>query len=176
MPFASLGRGRRVRRTLFQLLTWGLVGAERSLRSPVRRKMLDIIMAERGITVRDLARRAGTTWPNAKYHVVRLENAGLVRSIVLGRRRLVFSADDMTGADVAEARMLLAQPSARRIAAFLVDHPGVGLAELLAGTGLSQRAVYYHLKKFLDAGLVEHSNEARYRGLRPTPLLYRALL
>lgn len=141
----------------------------------MRRRVLEIVAARPGISVREIARRAETTWPNAKYHVMRLEQAGLVGTRLVGRQRVVFALDQALEG-VIEARALLAEPTARRIALYVIDHPGGSIADVIRATGDSQRVVYYHLKRFIEAGLVEHSNEARYRGIRPTPLLFRAMV
>jgi len=149
--------------------------ASHVLRSPMRRKIYEAIVTRPGISIRDLARRVGTTWPNAKYHVIRLETAKLVETRTVGRLRVTFASGEAYEGLV-EARAMLAEPTARRIAIYVVEHPGESLAQIMKGTGGSQRVIYYHLKRLIDAGLVEHSNAARYRGIEPTPLLLRALV
>jgi len=139
-----------------------------------RRRVLELIEARPGISIREIARRLETTWPNAKYHASRLQASGQINTRVLGRHRVCFPtsiADSM----VVEARALLAEPTARRVAVFVTHHPGGGVQDVVRGTQLSQRVVYYHLKRLLEAGLVEHSNESRYGGLRPSATLFHAL-
>lgn len=146
-----------------------------AIASGTARRIYELVAARPGISIRTLARLTSTTWPNAKYHVLRLESAGLVASRVVGRRRVCYVADDAS-AEVVEARGILAEPAARALAIHIAEHPGQSLAQIVAETGVSQRAAYHHLKRFMDRGLVMHSDEARYRGLVATALLYNALV
>lgn len=140
----------------------------------MRRRAYEAIAAKPGLSVRALARKLDTTWPNAKYHVLRLERAGLVASRIVGRRRICYVADEHSD-EVIEARGILAEPTAQALAAYIAANPGRSLAEIVTQTRVSQRVAYHHLKRFIERGLVAHSDEARYRGLVPTAVLYNAL-
>ena len=145
------------------------------LSSPVRLNVYRLIVSKPGISLREIAETLGTTWGNVKYHTMRLEAAGLVGTRVAGRRRLCFPRSRAEDALV-EARAILREPTARRIALYLVDHPGASIARVIAETGESQRVVYYHVKRFVEAGLVTPSDGGTYRALVPTGELYSALL
>lgn len=146
-----------------------------SLNEPSTRDKIEAaIRARPGITIRELARKAGTTWPNAKYHAVRLEMAGIIGTRAVGRHRVCFPVSGFDE-DLLKARAMLEEPTARKIALYLVEHQGIDRRQVMEGTQTSQRVAYYHLKRFLDMRLLEHANDELYGGLRPTTLLYNAL-
>ena len=163
-----------MRAGIFEALAGAVVLRPDLLATPIRRQILDLIASRPGSSIRALARLTSTTWPNVKYHVLRLEGAGLVSTRLVGRRRVCFVADDASP-DLVEARGILAEPTARALALHIAAHPGQSLARIVAEVGVSERVAYYHLKRFLDHGLVEHAPDARYRGLVATATLYHAL-
>lgn len=144
------------------------------LSSPARLALYQQIVKRPGISLHELARRAGVTWANARYHTLRLEAAGLIRTRVVGRRRLCFLQEEGQE-DLVEARALLDEPTARLLAVYFVDHPGASIVRAIRETGMSQRAVYHHVKRFVEAGLLAKADDRSYRGLVPTSRLYSAL-
>lgn len=146
----------------------------RILSSPARLAIYQQIVKRPGISLHELARRAGVAWANARYHTLRLESAGLVRTRVVGRRRLCFLHEE-GDEDLLDARALLDEPAARAVAAYFVANPGVSIARAIQDTGMSQRAVYHHVKRFVEAGLLAKAEDGSYRGLAPTARLYSAL-
>ena len=146
-----------------------------ALASPARMRLFRIVSANPGLTLRQLATRAGATWGTTKYHVMRLEAAGLVTTVAVAGKRVCLPADAALGAPV-QARAMLAEPTARMIAIFLVAHPGTSIARIIEGTGLSKRAAYYHVKKLIEHGLARLEPGFGYRRLHPTPALYDALV
>lgn len=165
---------RRLGRGLRYLLV-GLVDGPHVLASPVRLRILIIIQDKPGITLREIATRIQLSWATTKYHVLRLETAGHVRTVAIGGRRVCLPREG-DGPLVVAGRALLAEPSARRIAAFLAAHPGAGVGRVIEETGFSQRVVYHHVKRLVDHGLARPEPGYGYRRLHPTPALYEALV
>ena len=144
------------------------------LASPQRMSLLRLILARPGISLREASRQLQMNWATVTYHAMRLESAGLIQSRTVGRHRICYP---MGNADegLVEARGILSEATARRIAAFIVEHPGTRISEVIRGTGESQRVVYYHLKRLVDAGLLSMSERGRYRGLVATSKMYAAI-
>lgn len=108
----------------------------------------------------------------AQYHIRRLEDAGRVHTIVIGRRRLVFPGPLKSLLDEhAHAHALLRGSSAHAIARAVIENPACSVLHLIALTGESPRSVYYHLKRLRDAGLIGSGSQRRYLQVVPTPLL-----
>lgn len=136
--------------------------------------MYDVIQAEPGISVSQLARRAGVYWTAATFHVGQLERGGLVRSVLGGRRRALF-ATKIPQNIPPDAPALLAEPSCRQVAEAIIDRPGMRVCELCERLGMSERAVYHHVKRLTGAGLIVSSKPRGYFQLSPTEALLALL-
>lgn len=115
-----------------------------------------------------IARATGLYWTTVAFHVARLTASGDVRTVRGGRYRMLFPRGD----DVAtnEQRALLAEPSCRRVALAILAGPGLRIADIRARTGLSERAVYHHVKRLVEFGLVTRRTTG-YRALEAAPRL-----
>ena len=167
-------------REVLQGLTGGFIvglarhrGEAHVLSSPQRLAMYRLVLSKPGISLQELSRRLDTTWGSAKYHSVRLEAAGLIGTRVVGRHRVCFPVD-ASDEDLVDARGILAEPTARLIAGYILEHPGASIARVIADTRESQRVVYYHVKRFAETGLVDVGTRRGYRGLHPTAKLHAA--
>lgn len=128
------------------------------------------ILAHPGSSVSEIARRVDMFWTSVALHVAHLERAGLVRAIRAGRRRVVFPRTPLAlegGPDLA----LLSEPSCLAVARAIVAHPDRRVWEIGEITSMSERAVYHHVKRLIDAGLVGKRGTSAFRGLRPTDRL-----
>lgn len=119
-------------------------------RSPARRRVLELIRAQPGISVAEVARFAGLVWTSTASHVEELARVGLVHTVRVGRRRVVFPAG---AAHEAPRSTPLAEPSCRRVALALVESSGSRVRDLRDITGMSGRAVHHHLQRLVGAGL-----------------------
>lgn len=117
-----------------------------------------------------LAMRVGIQSSSVAYHLRRLEEAGLVHRRVVGRRRLTFPGQ-FRGNRKVEGFAILRHPTARRIASQLVASPGSDFSVIMSSTGVSSRALYHHLKRLKNAGLVDVESAWGYRDLRATQAL-----
>lgn len=142
--------------------------------SEARRRVHDLIVQRPGLTVSELARATSTNWTAAAYHVGQLARAGLIRTLKSGRSRLLFPTS-MTLDVVHEACGLLAESSCVRVAQAIIEHPGRRVWEICEITNMSERAVYHHVKRLVDSGLVTTAVGRSYRGLCATPLLHGAV-
>lgn len=136
----------------------------------VRERLLREVRDHPGLSLSELMTRLGIGWGTLHHHATALEAQRLVRIETAGRRRLVFPAGQSPMV-AAEARGLVYGGPARRIALALRDRPGQSILELCERTGNSPRAVYYHVKRLLEGGLLRSSSSTRHSDLEPTPLL-----
>lgn len=143
--------------------------ADPVLASPARLRIYEVIRRRPGISMSELAREVGAFWTSAGIHVARLESAGLVRSLRVGRRRVLVSAD------LPELHLpfpaVLSEPACRVVALAIARNPGLRVWELGELTHMSDRAVYHHVKRLADTGLIESIRPSGYRGLTATPEL-----
>lgn len=148
---------------------------ERAAATLARRELLTAIARRPGVTLAELRHDVPLGWGTLYHHIAHLENEGLVRTLVAGRRRIVLPAGVEEPEEASVARALLRGATAERVARFVADHPGTRVADVAAGVGESERVAYYHLRQLLDAGLVVSSSSMRRFGLRASPLLERLL-
>lgn len=149
-------------------------GAARS-RSPspspgLRERILGIVSANPALTTAELTRRLLVPAPLVHYHASRLEAQGMLVRRRYGRHVRLFPAD-WSWDSVDEDMAIVQEPSALKIARLIVEHPGIGLPEVVERSGESARVVYLHVKRFRDAGLVAAPG-ARHLGLLASPRLY----
>ena len=133
-----------------------------------------ILLAAReapGIPVGELVKRLGLGSGTIHYHLERLAEQKLIRTVVAGRRRLVFPLDRDGEARDARALSLVRGRTSRLVAEAILAQPGCSIVEVVEATGESARAVYYHVKLLKSAGLVLSASSKRYRALQPAPHL-----
>lgn len=135
---------------------------------------MDIIWQDPWLTVGDLLERSGYRWGTLHYHLTVLLKEGSIRTVRDGRRRLIVP----NGAKLDErgpADSLLRGKTAREIAHLVCTRPCGSIEDLCNLVDKSPRVVYYHVKRFIEAGLIESSSATRHRHLQPTPALVKAL-
>jgi predicted transcriptional regulator len=133
-----------------------------------------IVQTLPGITLPELARRLALPPNTLRHHIRVLQEEGLIRSRRLGRSLSLFTTQTLVIHDL-EAQAILRDPTARRIVAAILDTHVQSVVHLVELTGLSQRVVYHHAKKLLEAGLITTRDDRGYHRLRPTVKLYETL-
>lgn len=134
-------------------------------RSKVPAKLLRIIQERPGIPVTELEGRLGIGTGTMRHHLQTLQRAGKLHFVRQGRRLLIYPPG--AGSD-ALAEGLLRGATSRAVATTIREHPGGDVASLHRLLGLSERVVYYHLQRLMEAGLVASSGENRLRDLSAT--------
>lgn len=147
------------------------MSADALLLSPVRKQLVTIVRAEPGIALGELRERLDLGWGSTYHHLRALETAGVVETRVMGRRKLVFPAREVTA--LRTHAVLLRTATARAFANSIVRDPPESVSDLIARRVASPRATYYHVRRFLDHGLLRAGSPTRYHDLEPTPLLVR---
>lgn len=148
---------------------------ERIVGSPQRRRLLDLIRAEPGVSVGELKRRAGMSWGPFYHHILILQRAGLVAVRKAGRRTVFLAAESRADEMHVRAVALLKGSSVHAIATYISRHPGASMADVIGASALTPRGAYYHVRRLLEAGLVTSHSRTRHMDLRPTSTLDAAL-
>lgn len=139
--------------------------------SPQRKLILDVIKARPGIPVGELLASVSMGWGTLYYHLRKMRKAEMIQIVVSGRRRLIYpSAMPVAGAE-ASADSILWGETARKIASRIAQGPFTSVSALSEELGESPRVVYYHVKRLIQAGLVEAQRVRGTRDLRATPAL-----
>ena len=135
------------------------------------KEILDLVRKSPGLPVGELVRRLDLGSGTIHYHLERLADQRLIRTVVAGRRRLVFPVDRDADARDAKALSLVRGKTSRVIAEAILAQPTCSILDVVAATGESPRAVYYHVKLLKTAGLVLSASSKRYRALKAAPHL-----
>lgn len=137
---------------------------------PTRAQILRLVAENPGIPVSRLRHRIPLGWGTLYHHVWKLCEARELVTVVLGRRRLLYLPGAATE-EATRARNILEGKTANAIARIVLQSPRLSFKELVRLSGGSERSVYYHLKRLLDAGLVVSTSRTRYYGLVASPML-----
>ena len=143
------------------------------LRSPIRTALLRAVVDKPGLSLSELAARLSLHPVSVHYHVERMEEAGYLRTIRVGRRRLAYPPGPVE--PFAEDRAILLEPTTRRVALAIAHRPHRSILDITDDVGETARVVYHHVKRLRDVGLVTGLESSRHRGLAPTPRLLALL-
>ncbi|HET6398083.1 MAG TPA: winged helix-turn-helix transcriptional regulator [Candidatus Thermoplasmatota archaeon] len=142
------------------------VSKENVLDHPMRRSLLEMVMAEPGIHLRELASRHGTAVTNTQWHLRKLEQAGLVRTQKAQGRRLYYPVQGgVTSRDKAMQNAASRNPNAGQLLDFLANNPGANQKALAEGLQMNPGTVRWHLRRLEQSGMIrsiEEGNMARY--------------
>ncbi len=123
-----------------------------------RRKVLEHIRKNPGISFRKLAEELNLGIGDLQYHLYKLEKSGEVFSRKMGGRRYLFPKD-MEGE---YQKMLIAlSTETRRKIMLLLAGGEKNQSELAEELGLTQATVNHHMKELLKLGIVKSRKEGR---------------
>lgn len=148
---------------------------DRLLDNPVRARVHDAVAQDPGLSMSEVASRAGIAWGTAVHHLRRLEANGMVVSTAeRGHRR--FFAANTPAASQRSAVAVVMHPTARRIAHLVAQRPGIDQTGICQALSLNNPAASKHLGRFEAQGLVLGLRSGRSRLYHPTGGLQSALL
>lgn len=161
--------------TIVAVLTAGgikYVTAENVLDTEVRKNLYEFIDEYPGSHLREIARELDLKPSNAAWHLRKLEQTNLVRSRVIGGKKVYYLVEGGVEArKEAIAESILKNKNAREIMLYLQDHPGKHLLEIAHSLGLNHHTVKWHIKKMYMAELVEgDTSNSAYPVYFPTDL------
>jgi predicted transcriptional regulator len=130
------------------------------LGSGPRRRIYELVLAEPGISLSELASKSGLSWGATVHHLGVLRRSGLVSSLRHGRHRRWFApgaCDQVERVQVAQLR----NPVSARVARLVLEQPGLSQKQLAELVGMSPQAVHWHLVRLHGAGLVDRVRDGR---------------
>jgi predicted transcriptional regulator len=142
--------------TFFTLGGIKYVTPENVLNTEVRKNLYNYIDGYPGSHLREIARELDLKPSNAAWHLRKLEQTNLVRSRVIGGKKVFYLVDGGVEARrEAISESILRNKNALDIMLYLADHPGKHLLEIANALNLNHHTVKWHIKKMYMAELIE---------------------
>jgi DNA-binding transcriptional ArsR family regulator len=125
-----------------------------------RDEIYELIRATPGIHAHEIGEKALIGWGTTVYHLKLLESHGLVVSKKSGRYKRFFvnTGEYTKKKDVYGA---LRNETAKKVAEFIVEHPGSSQKELCAAVGIQPSLASWHVEKLEGVGLVKRVKDGR---------------
>lgn len=141
---------------------------ESVLMNPTRLRIFQALYNSPCSHVRGLSRAVGVTPPSVQWHLGKLAEKGMVRSLDMGRRRVFYPADMLDEEDVALLAFLNRE---KRVAAVraVSEQPGVPQNQLMRATGCNGHT----LRSLVGRGVLEVVKDGRHRRYYPAAILNR---
>lgn len=140
---------------------------EDSLALETRRNIYTTIVQYPGLHERELARKLDMSLSTLDYHLHYLEKRDLIVSRKDGRYTRYF-ATRKVGREDKKIIAILRQKTPRAIILYLLLHPEAIHKDIAQEIGKSPSTVSFHLKKMIDAGMVEPISLGRETAYRIT--------
>ena len=153
------------------------VTAENVLNTEVRKNLYNFIDEYPGSHLREIARELDLKPSNAAWHLRKLEQTNLVRSRVIGGKKVFYLVEGGADARIeAIAESILKNRNARNIMDYLVKNPGKHLLEIATSLKLNHHTVKWHIKKMYMAELIDgDTSNSAYPVYYPTDIGTQAL-
>jgi len=132
------------------------VTPENVLDTEIRKDLYHYIDDFPGSHLREIARELHLKPSNAAWHLRKLEQTNLVRSRVIGGKKVFYLVEG--GIDArreAVAESILRNKNAREIMYYLQNNPGKHLLEIAHALNLNHHTVKWHIKKMYMAELID---------------------
>jgi len=161
--------------TIIAFLTLGgikYVTPENVLNTEVRMNLYNFIDEYPGSHLREIARELDLKPSNAAWHLRKLEQTNLVRSRVIGGKKVFYLVEG--GIDArreAIAESILRNKNAKNIMIYLSENPGKHLLEIANALNLNHHTVKWHIKKMYMAELIDgDTSNSAYPVYYPTEI------
>lgn len=136
------------------------VQANRALELDTRKRIFEFVRKHPGSHMREIGRETDIPLGTLEYHLRYLERAGLFVTREDGRFTRYFVEGEM-GRQEKTILAVLRQEMPRRIAAFLLEHPGSSHKEILENFDVSASTLSFHLKKLLRDDVASQEKHGR---------------
>lgn len=142
------------------------------LNTEVRKNLYEYIDTYPGSHLREIARELDLKPSNAAWHLRKLEQTNLVRSRVIGGKKVFYLVEGGAVARIeAIAESILKNQNARDIMKYLADNPGKHLLEIANALDLNHHTVKWHIKKMYLAELIDgDTSNSAYPVYYPTEI------
>jgi Bacterial regulatory protein, arsR family len=139
---------------------------ETVLKSSARRALMDAIHQRPGRSRRQLSDLLDMGWGTLDHHLRILERTGHVEIIAGPHVHLVFPKGHAQ-TEAHKRAAFLYGTSARRVAEFILAHPGCDRADVVNASSTERRTAYYHVHRLLKHGLIRSKRPTRHAELVP---------
>lgn len=161
--------------TIIAVITAGgikYVTPENVLDTDVRKGLYEYIDTYPGSHLREIARELDLKPSNAAWHLRKLEQTNLVRSRIIGGKKVFYLVEGGVEArKEAIAESILRNKNARDIMLYLQDNPGKHLLEIAHALSLNHHTVKWHIKKMYMAELIDgDTSNSAYPVYYPTEI------
>ena len=148
------------------------VTPENVLDTEVRKNLYEYIDEYPGSHLREIARELDLKPSNAAWHLRKLEQTNLVRSRVIGGKKVYYLVEGGVEArKEAIAEAILRNKNARIIMQYLKNNPGKHLLEIANALDLNHHTVKWHIKKMYLAELIDgDTSHSAYPVYYPTEI------
>lgn len=136
------------------------------LEHEARRRVYEAIDEDPGTALATVAERADVTRSTARYHLRRLEEAGLVQSVKSPDARRFFPAG--YEAEEMQREALLETGRTREVYEAIREDPGASLQEVSQRADIAASSAHRIVERLEEAGLVERGRSGRSVELRAT--------
>jgi len=161
--------------TIITFFTFGgikYVTAENVLDTEIRKNLYEYIDEYPGSHLREIARELDLKPSNAAWHLRKLEQTNLVRSRVIGGKKVFYLVEGgIEARKEAIAESILKNKNARDIMLYLQQNPGKHLLEIAHALDLNHHTVKWHIKKMYLAELIDgDTSNSAYPVYYPTEM------
>ncbi|MHA1247710.1 MAG: winged helix-turn-helix transcriptional regulator [Candidatus Thorarchaeota archaeon] len=127
---------------------------------PFRRELFTILCEKPGTYLLELVELLDSPLGTLTWHLRILEREGLVKSLKFAGKRLYYP--NMLRSKEAEMAFLtLRSPTARKVFAYVINHPGCYQEEIAETLSVHHDTVRWHVKRMEEIGLVKVVKEGR---------------
>lgn len=139
------------------------------LEHPVRAGIMETIEADPGVHFQELVRRLGKGRGTMEHHVRKLVGSGLLVEKA-ERGFTCYFPKGQVDRRVMDVAPLFKADGARRVAQAVQAQPGAATMELASVLGMATSTVNYHVKRLVDAGVLDSRRDGRFVRLELTDL------
>ncbi len=128
---------------------------------PKREGIYGMIVMKPGVTLQDLCEGTGLSRTAVSHHLRLMEQQHLVVSKRVGRSRHFFENGGRYGRDQKDAYAVLHNDRSKEVHGFIETNPGAIQKDLCEALGIQASVVHWHVKRLLEANLIEAIRQGR---------------
>ncbi len=128
---------------------------------PKREGIYGMIVMKPGVTLQDLCEGTGLSRTAVSHHLRLMEQQHLVVSKRVGRSRHFFENGGRYGRDQKDAYAVLHNDRSKEVHGFIETNPGAIQKDLCEALGIQASVVHWHVKRLVEANLIEAIRQGR---------------
>lgn len=125
-------------------------------------KILEYIRSNPGCHLRQLKKELGLSMGTVQYHLNQLEKTGKIISERFNLYRYYYISG-LFKENERNILKILNQETSRRILLFLLERKNPTQTDIVKYLGIAPASVSWHVKRFLELGIIFESREGKYR-------------